>query len=179
MCTNNVKNGLGIKCALTCTKVLIYLPARCGAGRTTISWPTNDCKRACCYFQAGHGDFKTLEGNEKLRTLKLSPCMRDCPVLTEGHQCQAAENIFDRDDIHDLLGCWLIEELCSRVSGLPPILDTRQIYFCVKLCTLVRTFFQMCTETLVPAISVVVQDVHHSTLLLTYVAIIMHELKLE
>ena len=54
-----------------------------------------------------------------MRTLQLSPCMRDCTVLTEGHQCQAAENIFDRDDIHDRLGFWLIEELCSRISGLP------------------------------------------------------------
>jgi len=57
-----------------------------------------------------------------MRTLQLSPCMRDCtvPVLTEGHQCQAAENIFDRDDVHHRLGFGLIKELCSRISGLPP-----------------------------------------------------------
>ena len=44
-----------------------------------------------------------------MRTLQLSPCMWDGPVQTEGHQGQAAENIFDRVDIHDRLGCWLIE----------------------------------------------------------------------
>ena len=55
-----------------------------------------------------------------MRTLQLSPCMRDCTVLTEGHQCQAAENIFDRDDVHHRLGFGLIKELCSRISGLPP-----------------------------------------------------------
>ena len=47
-----------------CTTVLIYLPARCGDGQRTISWPTNWCRTACCHFQAGHGDRKPLEGNE-------------------------------------------------------------------------------------------------------------------
>jgi hypothetical protein len=49
----------------------------------------------------------------------------------------------------------------------------------IYLFLLVYKCIHMCTETVIPAISVVVQDVNHSTLLLTYVAIIMLELKLE
>ena len=90
-----------------------------------------------------------------MRSLQLVPLKRNSPVHSVRDKGQATQNVFDRDNIDDRLWLRLIEELSSGVRNLPPPIWVP------------------------PAFGIVVKDVNHGTLHLTYLATVLPNVQFE